>query len=98
VTENRKLTAQWMLVLGEGRVLVHGLADDPIMLTPDEARGLSQLELYADMADAAPKIMGWLLEHGIAEDKVVEMAADLGKKANDRKTMATLLKVFGSGL
>lgn len=95
MSEDRQIRAQWMVVLGEGRVLVHGLTEEPIMLTPVEARGLSQLELYADMADAAPKILGWLLEHDLPEEKVVEMAADLGKKANDRKTMATLLKAFG---
>lgn len=97
MTEHRQITAQWLFILGEGRVVIKGLTEEPLMLTSTESRNLGGMAQYADMADAAEKILIWLLESGIEEAKAVEMITDFCKRAQDEETMSGLLKAFGRG-
>jgi hypothetical protein len=95
VAEDRKIFAEWVFILGEGRVMIHGLTDEPMMLTSGEARGLATLEPFADMSDAASKVLIWLMESGVEEGKAVEMVIDFAKKAQDKQTMSSLIQTFG---
>jgi hypothetical protein len=96
MSEDREIKAQWAYVLGEGRVIVYGLTEAPLVLTPQEAENLAGLEHHAKMAKTAPQIMAWLEGHGLPEEKVSEMLGDLALKAQTNETMSGLLKAFGN--
>lgn len=95
MSEDRPIRAQWTYVLGEGRVIVYGLTEKPLILTPKEAEDLGGLQHHADMAKAAPVIMEWLTQGLEDEETAAKLLVELAQKAQSKDSMKALLKAFG---